>query len=204
MLIIDDICDTFIMVIIMKNKIISVLIAIWIVVAIFTTVCLLSFNKYRVAEFGKYSIFTVDTDILEPDFSEGSLLITKKTNHKHIEAGDNIFYYEADSSDSVVNIGTVTKKEEVTATEATLTMQNEQKISMQYVLGKEDAAIAIPVLGTILSIIESKWGYMFLVIFPTILIIVYEIFAVINEIKSSKEEQAEKKEEVKKNEIEEL
>lgn len=170
----------------MKNKIISVLIAIWIVVAIFTTVCLLSFNKYRVAEFGKYSIFTVDTDILEPNFSEGSLLITKKTNHKHINPGDNIFYYDSDSSAAVVNIGTVTQKEEVTATEATLTMQNENKISMSYVLGKEDSATSIPVLGTILSIIESKWGYMFLVIFPTILIFVYEVYAVIVEIKKTK------------------
>lgn len=170
----------------MKNKIISVLIAIWIVVAIFTTVCLLSFNKYRVAEFGKYSIFTVDTDILEPNFSEGSLLITKKTNHKHINPGDNIFYYDSDSSAAVVNIGTVTQKEEVTVTEATLTMQNENKISMSYVLGKEDSATSIPVLGTILSIIESKWGYMFLVIFPTILIFVYEVYAVIVEIKKTK------------------
>lgn len=169
----------------MKNKILSALVTIWIVVAIFTTVCLLSFNKYRVAEFGKYSIFTVDTDILEPDFSEGSLLITKKTNHKHINPGDNIFYYDSESSEAVVNVGTVVQKEEVTSTEATLTMQNDNKISMSYVLGKEEAATSIPVLGTILSIIESKWGYMFLVIFPTILIVVYEVYAIINEVKKN-------------------
>lgn len=169
----------------MRNRILSVLIGIWLVVAIFTTICLLSFNKYRVAEFGKYSIFTVDTDILEPDFAEGSLLITKKTNHKHINPGDNIFYYDSGSSEAVVNVGTVVQKEEVTSTEAILTMQNDNKISMSYVLGKEDAATTIPVLGTILSIIESKWGYMFLVIFPTILIVVYEVFAIINEVKNS-------------------
>ena len=180
----------------MKNKIISVLIAIWIVVAIFTTVCLLSFNKYRVAEFGEYSIFTVDTDILEPDFSEGSLLITKKTNHKHINPGDDIFFYDSGSKETVVNVGTVTNKVEVTATEATLTMQNDDKISMSYVLGKADNATTIPVLGTILSIIESKWGYMFFIIFPTILIIVYEAFAVINEIKNLKETTKEEQEEI--------
>lgn len=169
----------------MKNKILSVLVAIWIVAAIFTTVCLLSFNKYRVSEFGKYSIFTVDTDILEPDFSEGSLLITKKTNHKHINPGDNIFYYDSESSEAVVNVGTVVNKEEVTSTEATITMQNDNKISMSYVLGKEDTATSIPVLGMILSILQSKWGYMFLVIFPTILIVVYEVYAIITEIKKS-------------------
>ena len=169
----------------MKNRIISVLIGIWIIVAIFTTVCLLSFNKYRVAEFGKYSIFTVDTDILEPEFSEGSLMITKKTNHKHINPGDNVFYYDSESSEAVVNVGTVVHKEEVTSTEATLTMQNDNKISMSYVLGKEETATSIPVLGTILSIIESKWGYMFLVIFPTILIVVYEVFNIITEVKRS-------------------
>ena len=128
-------------------------------------------------------LIAVDTDILEPDFSEGSLLITKKTNHKHINAGDNIFYYDSESSEAIVNVGTVVKKEEVTSTEATLTMQNDNKISMQYVLGKEDAATEIPVLGLLLSILESKWGYMFLVIFPTILITVYEVFAVVSEVK---------------------
>lgn len=171
----------------------SVLIAIWIIVAIFTTVCLLSFNKYRVAEFGEYSIFTVDTDILEPDFSEGSLLITKKTNHKHINPGDDIFYYDSKSSDTVVNIGTVTKKQVVTSTEATITMQNDSKISTSYILGKSADATSIPVLGTILSIIESKWGYMFFVIFPTILIVVYEVFAVVNEIKLTKKSSDEEK-----------
>lgn len=167
----------------MKNKIISALVAIWIIVAIFTTVCLLSFNKYRVSEFGKYSIFAIDSDILEPDFPEGSLLITKKTNHKHIKPGDNIFYYDSESSEAVVNVGTVVQKEEVTSTEATITMQNDHKISMTYVLGKEDAVTTIPVLGTILSILESKWGYMFLIIFPTILIVVYEIYAIAVEVK---------------------
>ena len=167
----------------MKNKIISILIAIWIVVAIFTTVCLLSINKYHVSEFGKYSLFTVDSDILEPEVKEGALLITKKTNHKHINPGDHIFYYDSESSEAIVNLGTVVKKEEVTSTEATLTLQNDNKLSMTYVLGKEDSAISIPVLGTLLSIIESKWGYMFLVIFPTILITVYEVFAVASEVK---------------------
>lgn len=167
----------------MKNKIISILIAIWIVVAIFTTVCLLSINKYHVSEFGKYSLFTVDSDILEPEVKEGALLITKKTNHKHINSGDHIFYYDSESSEAIVNLGTVVKKEEVTSTEATLTLQNDNKLSMTYVLGKEDSAISIPVLGTLLSIIESKWGYMFLVIFPTILITVYEVFAVASEVK---------------------
>lgn len=180
----------------MKNKIVSFFVAVWIVVAIFTTVCLLSFNKYRVAEFGKYSIFTVDTDILEPDFSEGTLLITKKTNHKHIDLGDDVFFYDSGSKETVVNVGTVTKKAEVTVTEATLTMQNDDKISTSYVLGKTDSATAIPVLGTILSIIESKWGYMFFIIFPTILIIVYELFAVINEIKTLKETSKENVEEI--------
>jgi hypothetical protein len=84
------------------------------------------------------------------------------------------------TTDAVVEI-----VEEVTSTEATLTMQNDNKISMSYVLGKEDTVTAIPVLGTILSIIESKWGYMFLVIFPTILIVVYEVFAIVTEIKKS-------------------
>lgn len=213
-----QICDKFIMVIIMRKIVLNIIIGVWVAVAIFTTMCLLSFNKYRVAEFGNISIFTLDTDILEPDFKQGSLMITKKTNHKHINSGDNIFYYEESSNDAIVNIGTVVNKKEITSTMATYTMQNEQSISSDNVLGKENGTKVIPFLGYIVSLFESKWGFMFLVIFPAILLLVYEVFEIINEVKSSKKEtqieneketqieneKETKKEEKKVEEIEEL
>ena len=190
----------------MRKIVLNIIIGIWVAIAIFTTMCLLSFNKYRVAEFGNISIFTLDTDILEPDFKQGSLMITKKTNHKHINSGENIFYYEANSNEAIVNIGTVVNKKELTSTMATYTMQNEQSISSDNVLGKEDGTKVIPFLGYIVSLFESKWGFMFLVIFPAILLLVYEVFEIINEVKSGKKESKteNKKEEKKVEEIEEL
>ena len=43
--------------------------------------------------------------------------------------------------------------------------------------------------GLVLSIFESRWGFMFLVIFPTIFAIVYEIYSIIEEARSDKDEE---------------
>jgi hypothetical protein len=42
--------------------------------------------------------------------------------------------------------------------------------------------------GLVLSIFESRWGFMFLVIFPTLFALVYEIYSVVEEAKSIKDE----------------
>lgn len=168
----------------MRKIVLNLIIGVWVIIAIFTTMCLLSFNKYRVAEFGNISVFTLDTDILEPDFKQGSLMITKKTNHKHVESGENIFYYESNSNDAIVNIGTVVSKNEINSTIATYTMQNDQVVSSENVLGKENGTKVLPYFGYIVNLFESKWGFMFLVIFPAILLLVYEIFEIVTEVKN--------------------
>ena len=64
------------------KKILSILkgllISVWVLVAIVTTICLISYNDYSVSEIGNYSIFVIDNDRLEPTFKEHDLVIIKK------------------------------------------------------------------------------------------------------------------------------
>ena len=43
-------------------------------------------------------------------------------------------------------------------------------------------------LGTALSIIESQWGFLFIVLVPCFLIFIYEVYSLIVEIKYGAEE----------------
>ena len=42
-------------------------------------------------------------------------------------------------------------------------------------------------MGTILSILESKWGFLILIVFPSLLAFLYELWEFIANIKAAKE-----------------
>ena len=56
---------------------------------------------------------------------------------------------------------------------------NGEKVSGEYVIGKTDSTKAYHKIGIYLGILLSKWGFMFLVIFPTLFAIMYEIAMII-------------------------
>ena len=55
-------------------------------------------------------------------------------------------------------------------------------------IGLANGAIVYHKWGKVLEILESKWGFMFLVILPTLFAIVYEVFAIIDEAREVKKE----------------
>ena len=52
-------------------------------------------------------------------------------------------------------------------------------------------------VGAVLNIFSSKWGFMFLVIFPTLFALVYEIYSVVEEAKRIKKEDDDEEEDKK-------
>ena len=56
----------------------NILIILYILLIIFITICLLSYNDYKVTEFGNTTILPVIDENLEPEYSVGDLLILKK------------------------------------------------------------------------------------------------------------------------------
>ena len=165
----------------------NILIGIWIVIAIVTTISLLSMNDYRITELGDYSFIAVDSDDLGSDFKKGSLMIVKKSLNDNINVKDDIFYYEANNKKAIVNYGTVFSKTKVNQEETTFTLQGQQSISSEYVIGKSNETKVIDDLGYIITVLQSQWGFMFIVIFPSIFLVIYEIYNIVVEVKRKNE-----------------
>ena len=55
-----------------------------------------------------------------------------------------------------------------------------------YVIGNTEGVTVIPKLGTVLGILESKWGFLILIVFPSLLAFIYEITVVFAEIKEGR------------------
>ena len=163
-------------------------IGIWVIVAIFVTVCLLSYNEYNVPVIGSNSLLIIDNDELEPDFKEGDLAIVKRNSDKKIEIGDKVFYYNGNKTNEfLINIGEVTDKETVTSTETTFELHQE-RVSSEFVVGEVNDTKTIAHMGTFLGIFTSQWGFMFLVILPTLFALVYEIVYIVGEVKKTQKE----------------
>ena len=92
----------------------NTVIAFWLIAALFTTVCLLSYNEFKVTTFGNKTLLIIDSDELEPDVLEGDLLIVKRNSDNKINIGDKVFYYNSAKNTKVlVYNGFVQDKQEI-------------------------------------------------------------------------------------------
>lgn len=169
----------------MKKILTNLIFGIYVIIAVFVTVCLLSYNQFKVTEFGDYSLVIIDNDELSPEYQKGDLVLVDKS--KKIETGQRVFFYNTYEQEVHITIGEVTDIEKVTNTESTYTLGGERKISSEYVLGSADNVTKFAVLGTVLGILESKWGFLFIIVLPALLAFIYQIGVVISELRETKE-----------------
>ncbi len=168
----------------------GLVISVWVLFAIGATICLISLNDYGVSEIGNHSLFIIDSDRLEPTFLEDDLVITKRVTEKNYKVGDYAFFYLENPADSVfINYGKITKIVTADHAEASYYFGEKDIVAHSKMMGLANGAKVYHKWGLILSIFESKWGFMFLVIFPTIFAIVYEVYSIIEEAKSDRHEE---------------
>lgn len=168
----------------MKKTISNVIFVIYVIIAVFITICLLSYNEFKVTEFGNYSLVIITDEEMKPDYNKGDLVIVDKS--QDVLPGDKAFFYDTYNRKIEVKLGEVEDLERVTETENTYTFEGNHKVSSEYVLGGENSASVIPVLGTVLNILESKWGFLFLIVLPVLLMFFHQVTVVIGDIKNSK------------------
>jgi len=168
----------------MKRAIGAILFVVYSIIAITVTVLLLSFNDYNCSEIGGYTVYIVKDDSLEPEYKEGSILLIKSTSDKHVNVGDELFFYKVINS---------TEYEFVTRTLQGKTQQGrhiiynvgeDETYDTTYFVGKtQDVTVIEGPWGTILSILESKWGYLFCIVIVSLLLFLQEVFDLIIEIR---------------------
>jgi len=165
----------------MKKIIRNIVIVLYAIIAISVTICLLSYNEYKVTVFGQTSLVIIDSDKLEPEYNKGDLVIVDGS--KEIKIGDKIFFY---NKQLAITVAEITKMTTVSETQVTYTLEGDVPLSSDYVIGNAEGVTAIGKLGSIMGVLESKWGFLLLVVLPAVIAFLYQIFAVITEVKGNK------------------
>lgn len=154
--------------------------------ALFMTILLLNFNDYRVTVFGETSLVILKDKVSHEEYQKGDLVLVEEAAPENLQKGEEVFVYKVDkmSKTADINIG---KVEEVM--DDYLTLENGETYSIKYLIGRPTKVYND--IGGVLGIIESQWGFLFIVLVPCFLIFIYELYALIVEIKYGDEVDAE-------------
>lgn len=168
-----------------KSLILGVLGCAFFAFALSMTMLLLNYNKYGLTQFGNTTFVIINDDISSETFKKGDLVFVNSKKIDKLEVGNEIFVYRIGSNGSVsVEVG---KIGQIYPEEDAVSFENGDIFSMEFVIGTSDKIYNN--IGTYLSIIESKWGFLFIVLVPCLLIFIFEIYALIVEIKYGAEEE---------------
>ena len=150
--------------------ILSIVVSIYLILIVFTTAFLLNRNDYGVSSFaGRYL--------------NNTLLFIKPVSNDDVETGQKVFFYDIPAGNRIRYVEVV-RKEKISDKETTFHLKDNTSVSSEYVLGTHESTTAFHFLGQLLYVLQSKWGFLFIVVFPLFLAFIYEIYAIYKEVKN--------------------
>lgn len=167
----------------MRRVLGTVFFVVYAIIAIFVTVLLLSYNKYNCSQLGSFTFYIVKDDTLEPEYKLGDLLIIKSVSDKNISEGDMLYFYDVIGKDNfVINHQKLMRKTQ-SSRHITYILEDGSSFDSSYLIGKESGTTVIHGVGAVLSVLESRWGYLFLVVIVSLLLFLQELFDLVMEIR---------------------
>lgn len=163
----------------MKKVVRNILIGLYIIITIVVTYCLLSYNNYNVSEFKDKTLLIIEDE--DNNYHKSDLLVVKKS--QKYRKGDTVIYYDLSNSPIEVKINKITNVAPVGNGVYTYTLDNDKNYNDDAFIGTTKTTTVYSALGTIYSLLTSKWGYLIIIIFPMLVAFIYEIYQIIREIK---------------------
>lgn len=163
----------------MKKVVRNIVICLYFIVTVLITYCLLSYNKYNVTEFKDKTILVYENK--ENNYKKSDLLVIHKS--KRYKKGDVIFYYDTYDNPVSIKINKILSASGVNETVNAYTLEDDRVFNDDNIIGTVSNVDSYMLLGSIYSLLVSKWGYLIIIIFPILVAFIYEIYQIIREIK---------------------
>lgn len=135
-----------------------------------------------------YSFYYVLTESMEPEIKTGDMIIGKYTAPENLQIGDIITYQGeiGEVKGKVVTHKIVEINGDTFITKGVANDTPDPPIHSTQILSKYVATI--PVAGDVFSVINSKYGFIFLIVTPLVLLIANEVSIIVKAVKEDKGE----------------
>ncbi len=161
-----------------------IFVVLYLMVEMFLAICLLNYNDHRVTVFGKTSFLLLTEDI-EDVYKKNDLLIVTKDDGTKVSSGDSIFFYNP-GENFTINYAQVTEVVPHSNGNYTFKIGTTHNVYMEYYIGK--SVKRYKNLGGVMRVLESKWGFLLLIVLPTMVAVIYEMYAIVIEVIEFKKE----------------
>lgn len=150
-------------------------------------VLLLRFLGETPTVFG-YCFYYVLTESMEPEIHAGEMILGKYVEPELLQVGDVVTYKGESGSlkDKIITHEIIEIKGDIFTTQGVANDFADPPINSSQILSKY--VVTIPVAGKLFSVINSKYGFIFLIVTPLVLLIVNEISIIVKACKEDKEE----------------
>lgn len=166
-------------VMVLKKIVVGTLSMIFFVFAFSMALLLLNYNDYGVTQFDNTSLIIIRNEISLENYKKGDLVIVESRRINNIEKGDELFVYQPKRSGGVdIDVGVVG---EIYPENNSIAFENGAPYSMDLVAG--EPVKVYNKIGTYLSLVTSKWGFLFIILVPSFMMFIYQVYALIIEIK---------------------
>ncbi len=168
-----------------KSVCLFVLGAAFFVFVLSMSMLLLNFNKFGLTEFDGTTLVIIPREIASDVYQKGDLVLVESKRVDQIKEQEDIFTYRVDSQGSVhIDLGKVGK---IYPEEKAISFENGATYAEEFIAGVPTKVYSK--VGSVLSVIESRWGFLFIVLVPCFLLFLYEVYELIVEVKYGSEEE---------------
>ncbi len=171
-----------------KDIVISIILIVFFLFALAMTILVLNYNEYGLTQFGDKVLLVIEEDFSSDNYEKGDLVILQQkklgsTIKNPIKVGDEAFAVRIAENENIIELGVIGK---VFENENEVSFENGSAYDMKFVLGTPYKVYKD--IGSFLSVVNSKWGFLFIVLVPCFIIFIYQIYELIIEIKFGKED----------------
>ena len=165
----------------MKKALGNLIIIIYIVFAIVVTMSLLTYNEYKISVIGDKSLIVIESDDTFK-YKKGDLVIVGREGYEKAEKGDILFFYQ----NRGVKVAEIQKKDDFGESGVIYTIEGNYQVDQEDIIGTSNNEKVISKVGTVLKVLQSKWGFLFLIVFPSLIAFLKQLYEFILEISNKK------------------
>lgn len=157
------------------------LLLIVIIFAIGITLISLTSDKNNVSKIGKYIPLNVMTDSMEPTIMEGDFIIMEECDPQSLEVGDVISFLATEQDHVIIKTHRIVDVDTSSGFKSFTTRGDNNAVNDSIPVFSADIIgkwtdIKLPKVGKIINFVSSKTGFLICIIFPLLILFIYQIY----------------------------